>query len=137
MVEIIRKKVEERKLFENKNKELLDRNDKLTEKLPRQFPVEGARHIHWDMIITEETKLRPYLNYIKNKYMIINVARKICTTVKETLDTKPTDTARNAINFLNTLSKEDLRTTRIKDMITVITWAKKVIGKHNHIESVQ
>ena len=30
MAEIFRKKEEERKLFENKNKELLDMNDKLT-----------------------------------------------------------------------------------------------------------
>ena len=101
------------------------------------MPVPSARHLLWDMIIIEETKLRSYLNYIKNKYMIINVARKSCITIKETLDRKPTDTARNTINFLNTLSKEDLRTMGIKDMIIVITWAKKVIGKHNHIESFQ
>ena len=69
--------------------------------------------------------------------MVINVARQICTTVKETLDRKPIDTTRKTINFLNTLSKEELRTMGIKDRIEVITWARKVIGKHHHIESFQ
>ena len=68
--------------------------------------------------------------------MLINVARPSCTTVKETLNSKPIDTTHNAINFLNTLSEEELKTTSIKDMITIITWEMKVIGKHHHIESV-
>ena len=93
MFEIIRKKEEERKFFENNNKELLEKNDKLVEKLSGYFLVQGSRHLLWDMIITEATKMRPYLNYIKDKEMVINVPRQSCTTVKETLDRKPTDTA--------------------------------------------
>ena len=75
------------------------------------------------MIIAEATKIRPYLNYIKDKEMVINVARQSSTAVKEALDRKPADTARNIINFLNTFSKEELRTMVIKYRITVITWA--------------
>ena len=89
------------------------------------------------MIIIEATKMRPYLNYIKNKEVVICVERQSCTTVKETLDRKPTDTSRNTINLLNTLSEEELRTMRINDIITIITWVRTVIGKHHHIESVQ
>ena len=33
LAEIVKKKEEERKLFENKNKELLDRNDKFAKQL--------------------------------------------------------------------------------------------------------
>ena len=47
--------------------------------------------------------------------MVTNVERQICTVVKETLDRKPTDTARNTINFLNALSREELRKMGIKD----------------------
>ena len=81
--------------------------------------------------------MRPYLNYIKDKEMVINVARKSCTTVKETLDRKPVDATQNTIIFCNTLSEEELRKIGIKDRIAVINWARKFIGKHNHIESVQ
>ena len=43
---------EERRIFENKNKELLDINDKLDKQLTGQLPVKGVRHIIWDMIIS-------------------------------------------------------------------------------------
>ena len=60
----VKKKEEERKLFENKNKELLERNDKLVKQLSGQLPAQGARHLLWDMIISEATRIKPYLNYI-------------------------------------------------------------------------
>ena len=69
--------------------------------------------------------------------MVIDLSRKIYTTIKEALNKKPVDRTRNTINFLNTLSEEELRTMGIKDEIAVITWSNKVIGKHHHIESVQ
>ena len=71
LAEIIKKKEEEKRLFESNNKELLDINDKLAEKLSGQFPLQGASHLLWDMIITEATKLIPYLNYIKDREMEI------------------------------------------------------------------
>ena len=116
---------------------MVDKNEKLAEKVSGHIPVQGARNLIWHMIITEATKIRPYLNYIKDKEMVINVARQSCTTVKETLGRKPTDANQNTINFLNTLFEEELKTMGIKDVISVITWANKVIGKHHHIESVQ
>ena len=64
LAEAVKKKEEERRLFENKNKELLDRNEKLVKQLSRQLPVHGARHLLWDMIISEATRIRPYLNYV-------------------------------------------------------------------------
>ena len=57
--------------------------------------------------------------------------------VKEDLDRKLADTTRNTIKFLNIFSEEKLRTMGIKDRIVVITWARKFVGKHQHIESVQ
>ena len=69
--------------------------------------MQGVRHLLWDMIIVEATKIRPYLNYIKDKEMVINVDRQSCIVVKESLDKKPMDTTRNTIKFLNTLLEED------------------------------
>ena len=89
------------------------------------------------MIITEATKMRPYLNFIKDKEVVISVERKNYIVVKEILDKKPTDTTQNTINFLNILSQEELKTTGIKDMIAIITQERNIIRKHHHIESVQ
>ena len=38
---------------------------------------------------------------------------------------------------MNALSKDDLRTMEIKDRITMITWEMKVVGKNQHIDTVQ
>ena len=72
-----------------------------------------------------------------DKETVIQAARKSCTSVKETLNKKPIDTTNNTVNFLNGVSEDDLKNTRIKDRILVITWAKKVVGKHQHLEIIQ
>ena len=68
--------------------------------------------------------------------MVINTARQSCTTMKESLNKKIVETTKNIINFLNTLSEEDLRTMEIKEKIIVVTWSRKVVGKRQHIENV-
>ena len=77
--------------------------------------------------------MRPYLKFIKDKEVVITVARESCIVVKETLDRKPIDTTHNTINFFNTLSQEELKTSGIKDKIAIITWEINIIGKHYHI----
>ena len=69
--------------------------------------------------------------------MVINAAKQSGTTVKEALNKNPVDAATNTINYLNTMSKEYLRTMGIKEIFTVIPWARKVVGKHQHIETMQ
>ena len=53
--------------METNSKELLEKNDKLMKQLTRHLPIQGAKHIIWDMIIAEVAKLRPYLDYILDK----------------------------------------------------------------------
>ena len=105
--------------------------------LTGQLPIQGERRLIWDMIIVDVVNLKPYFNYILDKEMVINVARQSRTAVKEALNKKPVDTTNNTINFLNTLSEEYLRTMGIKYRITMITSARKVVGKHQHLETVQ
>ena len=107
------------------------------EKLSGNLPVQGGRHLILDMIITEATKMRPYLNFIKDKETIINIARQNYAVMKETLDKRLVETPQNNISFLNTLLEEELKTMGIKDKITVINWEKKCIRKHHHVEYVQ
>ena len=57
------------------------------------------------MIIVEDIKIIPCLDYIQEKERVINAAKQTCTTMKEALNKKPVDTTKDTINFLNTLSK--------------------------------
>ena len=57
--------------------------------------------------------------------------------MKETLDKRLAETTQKTINFLNTLLEEQLKIVGIENIITVITWGRKVIGKRHHVESVQ
>ena len=69
--------------------------------------------------------------------MVTNSSKQSCTTMRDALNKDPVGTTKNIINFLNTLSEEYLWTMGIKDMITMIIWARKVVGKHQHVETVQ
>ena len=89
------------------------------------------------MIITGTTKMRPYLNFIRDKETMISIAMQSCAVMKETLDKMSTKTDQNTMNFLNTLSEEELKTLGVTEKITVITWERKVIRKHHHVKSVQ
>ena len=40
------------------------------------------------------------------------------------------------MDFLNRLTEEELNTTNIKDRISIITWARKVVNKHQHLDIV-
>ena len=71
------------KISENKSKELLEKNEKLAEKVSGKLPMQEARHLIWDMIITKAIKMRPYLNFIKDKETIISIARQSCALMKE------------------------------------------------------
>ena len=89
------------------------------------------------MIKTKEGKLRPYLNYILDKEIVIHAAKQSCSAVKEVLNNKLIDTSNNIVSFLNGLLDDDLKTMGIKERISVITWAIKVVGKYQHLDSVQ
>ena len=63
-------------------------------------------------------------------------ARKNILTVKQGLNKKPMEVAQNAINFLSTLSEDQVRRFDIQDRVVVISWARKVIGKYRMSDTV-
>ena len=65
------KNKEERKAWERKCKDLSDKNDKLMKQVTGKFPVQGDKHIMWDMIMAEATNLVPYLDYILDKEIVV------------------------------------------------------------------
>ena len=53
------------------------------------------------------------------------------------MEKKSLDTAHNAINFLNSLTYQNLQDIGIKDKVAIILWEKKFIGKHHLMKVVQ
>ena len=108
----------------------------MTKQVLGQLQVQGTKHIIWDAIIEEANKFRPYLDYVLDKELEIHSSRQALTAAKEKLNKKPVECAKNAIDFLNNLSEDDLKKANVKDRISVTTWARKVIKKYHHLDIV-
>ena len=67
----------------------------------------------------------------------MEASRESVTTVKEFLNKNPIDTTNNTVSFLNGLIEDDLKAAGIRYRISVITWARKVFGKHQHLALIQ
>ena len=65
------KREQEIKAWEAKCKELQNKNDKLMGQVTGKLLVQGTKHINWDTLILEEDKLRPNMDYILDKEMVI------------------------------------------------------------------
>jgi hypothetical protein len=77
------------------------------------------------------------LNFINDKDNMAIIARSRCTFVNGTLAKKPSEWDQNSINLLNSISTAELHTIGVKDIITLIIWARRVITKHNLLKSVK
>ena len=131
------KREQERKDWESKCQELQTKNEKLMKQVTSQSSVQGEKHIIWDAIIAEASKLRPYLDYILDKEVVIQSSKQSTPTVIEILNKKPIDYAKNFIDFLNGLTEDELKTENIKDIISIISCAKKGVNKHQHLDTTQ
>ena len=83
------KREKQRKSWQAKCKELQDKNDKLSKQVTGQFPMQGGNDIIWDVVIYKENKLRPCLDYILDKQIVIKSAKQSVTVVKERLNKNP------------------------------------------------
>ena len=108
----------------------------MTKQVLGQFQVQGTKHIIWDAIIEEANKFRTYLDYVLDKELEIHSSRQALTAAKEKLNKKPVECAKNAIDFPNSLSKYYLNKSNVKYRISIMTWARKVIKKYHHLETI-
>ena len=56
--------------------------------------------------------------------------------MKETLNKNPIDKTNSIVSFVNGVSEDYLKTMEIKDIIPIITWERKIVGKHKHLDTV-
>ena len=76
------------------------------------------------------------MDYILDKEVVIHSSRQVLTIPREKLNKRPVDYAKNAIDFLNSLSKDDLKKANVNDRILVMTWDRKVINKYHDLDIV-
>ena len=91
----------------------------------------------WDTLSVEITKFRHYLNFIGDENALVNLAAQRLKLANETMENKSLNTTHNAVNFLKSLTYQNLQDIGIKDMIAIILWAKKFINKHQLMKVVQ
>ena len=111
--------------------------DDIKYKLRGKLPLVGAKHIIWDFIIEMSRIVIPYLNMMEDKTTLFKKALHKCVVANETMTKRTSETAQNAINFLNSTNNEQLRALGVKDRINVMLWARKIIYKHIHINNVK
>ena len=68
--------------------------------------LRGAKHMIWDTIIKEANKFRSYLDFIVDQESTLKVTRQNILIVKQGLNKKQMEVAKNAINFLSSLSED-------------------------------
>ena len=135
--DIAGKREKERNELEEKCKEMVEKNNKLEKQVTGQSSLQGAKHLIWDVLIAEATKLRPYLDFILDKDIVTQEDRHNFMMVKQFLNKNPIDTSNNAISFLNSLTEEEIRKANIQYRILVIMWERKVVNKYHNLETVQ
>lgn len=97
----------------------------------------GDRHLIWDEITKSLMEFRPYLDIMEDKVALSCKALHKYVVLNDTMVKRIPDIAQNAINLLKIVTNEQLHTLQVKDRITVIMWAKRVICKHNFANSVK
>ena len=102
------------KSIEEKNKACNDKNqlqkkfNELKERDTGRAPLQGAKHLIWDTLSVEITKFRNYLNFIDDESALVNLATQRLKSTNETMEKQPLNTAHNAVNFLNSLTYQNL-----------------------------
>ena len=91
----------------------------------------------WDTLYVEITKFRHYLNFISDESALVNLAAQRLKLANETMEKKSLNTTHNAVNFLNSLTYQNLQDIGIKYRVAIILWAKKFINKHQLMKVVQ
>lgn len=60
-----------------------------------------------------------------------------CVVLNETMTKRSPDIAQNAIGLLNSVTSDQLQILRVKDRISIIMWAIKVMNKHRYANIVK
>ena len=130
------KSIEEKNKSWNEKNQLQKRFNELKERNTGKVPIQGDKHLIQDTLSIEITKFRHYLNFISDESALVNLAPQRLKLSNETMENKSSDTAHNAINFLNSLTYQDLQDIGIKARVDIVLWENKFISKHQLMKVV-
>ena len=88
--------------------ELLEQNTKLNKQVTGKMALQGCWHMIWDKIISQADRFKPYLNFISDQEDSMEMAKKNISIVKGELHKTPVGVAESGVNFLSSLSKEQI-----------------------------
>ena len=86
-----------------------------------QMALQGARYMIWDEIIKEANKFRPHLDFIADQESALKTTKLNIMIVKQELNKKPMEVAQNVVNFLSTLSEDQVRRFDIRYKFVIIS----------------
>jgi len=96
-----------------------------------------AKNLIWGVIVNSVVEFRPYLDMLEDKATLSCKALDKCVVLNETMTKRTPDIAHNTISLLNTVTNEELQILGVKDRITVMMWARKVVCKHKYVNNVK
>ena len=102
-----------------------------------KLQLKGAKHIIWDHIIIEVTKLQDFLNFLEDKRVLVINSLTKYEVANEIMQRRPTIKAQNSITFLSHLSNQGLTTLNIHDIMGIIIRAKQFIEKFKLMDNVK
>jgi hypothetical protein len=85
-----------------------------------KLQLKGAKHIIWDQIIIEVTKLWYFLNFVEDKRVLIINSLTKYEFANEIMQRRSAVKAQNSITFLSHLSNKELATLNIHDIMGII-----------------
>jgi hypothetical protein len=139
-IKILRDQIAERdkqlKIYQQAKAKIQEDYELLKTKLGGKFYLIGARHLLWDKIVEEITKIWDYIIIMDEES---GLARKVDKDIKvafQELGNRP-ETTTKIIKLLNSKSNEELSKKGIKNRTSMVMEIEKVFTKRNLIQQAQ
>ena len=100
---ILKLQQEEKNLHKSK-KSLQQTIDKQKLKMNEKLQLQGSKHVIWDQITVEVTKLWDFLNFVEDKIVLVVISLVKYEVANELMQRTPSEKAQNSITFLSHLS---------------------------------
>ena len=118
---------QENRNLQKEEKDLEDKISKHNEKMKGKLQLQGTKHMIWDEILVEVTKMWDFLNMVEDKRVLVRTTLVKHETTNELMQRRPTERAQKTVNFLSNVSNQDLITMKIYDRLGIIMRDKKFI----------
>ena len=102
-----------------------------------KVPSQDAKHIIWDQIAEEVSKMWDYITVMEKKRNIAIASLAKYEVAKETMQQRPSKRAQHSINFLSFSLDETLRVIGILDRYGIMERARRFIEKKNLMDNVK